>query len=155
VKGPAVALPVLAPVRRPFRLTAPVVAETNLHEAVALALDQLLLLPAQWTTFPAGSVPLPPQFAAKLQRLGLKRGWPDVLVVHHHLYGIELKRRGGHLSKTRLVRTKRGSLRLLDGQTEVFPRLLAAGFGGIAVCETVEAVLEALAAWGVPLRRRS
>jgi hypothetical protein len=37
-----------------------VVAEDDLHAAVARALDLLLLPPAEWTTFPAGSVPLPP-----------------------------------------------------------------------------------------------
>ena len=105
---------------RPFRLVAPVVPEDDLHASVAKTLDMLLLPPAQWTTFPAGSVPLPPQFAAKLARLGLKRGWPDVLVLHRLLYGIELKRSGAKLSKTRLVRTQRGALRQLDGQEDVF-----------------------------------
>lgn len=135
----------------PYRLVAPVVAEQDLHEAVARALDLLLLPPAMWTTFPAGAVPLPAQFAAKLARLGLKRGWPDVLVLHQRLFGIELKRVGGILSRTRVVRTRAGAMRVLDGQADVFPRLLAAGMA-IAVCRSVDEVLAALAGWHVPLR---
>jgi hypothetical protein len=134
-----------------FRLQAPVTPEQDLHESVADALDKLLLPPAEWTCFPAGSVPLPPQFAAKLARMGLKRGWPDVLILNGQIYGLELKRRGGRLSRTRLVRTRRGGLRELAGQEEVFPRLEAAGMT-IGVCRSVDEVLALLAAWGVPLR---
>lgn len=134
-----------------YRLTAPVVPEDDLHEAVAKALNLLLLPPAMWTCFPAGNVPLPPQFAAKLARFGLARGWPDILILHHQLFGIELKRRGAKLSRTRMVRTRRGSLRLLDGQEDVFPRLVGAGMT-IAVCTTVPEVLASLAAWDIPLR---
>ena len=136
---------------RPFRLVAPMVAEDDLHAAVAQALDVLLMPPATWTTFPAGNIELTGQAAAKLARLGLKRGWPDVLVLHGTLYGIELKRVDGVLSRTRTVRTRRGSLRVVEGQRDTFPRLEAAGMV-IAVCRSVDAVLAQLAAWGVPLR---
>jgi hypothetical protein len=61
----------------------------------------LLGPPAQWTTFPAGHVELSERAAAKRARLGLKRGWPDILVLHGTLYGIELKRAGEPLSRTR------------------------------------------------------
>ena len=139
------------PARR-LKLTAPVVPEDDLHAAVAEALARLVLSPAEWSTFPAGSVPLPPQFAAKLSRLGLQRGWPDILVVHdRRLYGIELKRRGGRLSKTRIVRTKRGGWRMLTGQEDMFPRLERAGMA-IGVCRSVDEVLAMLRAWGVPMR---
>ena len=139
---------------RPFRLTAPVVPEDDLHAAVADALDRLLLPPATWTTFPAGHVPLPARYAVKLARLGLKRNWPDVLVLHRGtLHGIELKRPGEGLSIARWVRTRRGAPRFVEGQRETFPRLEAAGMQ-IAVCETVVGVLDALAGWGVPLRGR-
>jgi hypothetical protein len=48
---------------------------------------------AMWTAFPAGHVRLPPHAAAKPARLGLKRGWPDVLILHAgRLHGLELKR---------------------------------------------------------------
>ena len=139
--------------RKPYRLTPVVVAETPLHEAVAKALHLLVLPPAEWTCFPAGSVPLPPQFAAKLLRMGLRRGWPDLLIVHNGLYGIELKRVGAGLSKTRMVRTRNGSLRIVEGQADVFPRLIQAGFAGIGVCDSIDAVLSQLRAWGVPMRR--
>jgi hypothetical protein len=136
---------------RPFRLTAPVTPENELHESVADALDVLLLPPAMWTTFPAGNVPLEPRYAAKLSRLGLKRGWPDVLVLHERVFGIELKRVGGILSRTRVVRTRSGGSRVLDGQVDVFARLVQAGMK-IAVCHSLEEVLRALGGWGVPLR---
>ena len=138
---------------RPYRLTAPVVPEDDLHAAVADALDRLLLPPATWTTFPAGHVPLPAQFAVKLARLGLKRNWPDILVLHRGIYGIELKRRGEALSIARWVRTRSGAPRYVEGQRETFPRLEAAGMR-LAVCTSVVGVLDQLAAWGVPLRGR-
>jgi hypothetical protein len=140
-------------VGRPFHLRPAIPPEDDLHFAVAQALDVLLLPPAMWTTFPAGHVPLPPAFAVKLARLGLKPNWPDVLVLHRNLYGIELKRPGARPSIARTVRTRRGGLRNIEGQRETFPRLEAAGMQ-IAVCETVVAVLDTLAAWGVPLRGR-
>ena len=135
-----------------YRLVEEIRPEDELHASVADALDKLLLPPARWTTFPAGSVPLPPQYAAKLSRLGLKRGWPDVQVVFGgRIWGIELKRRGGKLSRTRIVRTRRGALRELVGQEDEFPRLREAGME-IGVCNSVPAVLAFLAAAGVPLR---
>jgi hypothetical protein len=137
---------------RPFRLKAPVTPEDQLQETVARALDVLLLPPAMHTHFPAGSVPLPPQFAAKLLRFGLKRGWPDFLIVHRGIYGIELKRADGVLSRTRTVRTKRGALRVIEGQRETFPRLLEAGFAGLAVCRSVDEVIDQLRHWNVPVR---
>lgn len=137
---------------RPFKLTS-IVPEQSLHEAAAHALDMLLLPPAEWTCFPAGSVPLPPQFAAKLARMGLKRSWPDLLILYGSLHGIELKRVGGVLSRTRMVRTRSGGLRMVEGQRDVFPRLELAGMK-LAVCDSVDAVLIALAGWGVPLRIR-
>jgi hypothetical protein len=139
---------------RPFQLVAPIAPEDDLHAAVAQALDLLLLPPAQWTTFPAGHVELTGQAAAKLARLGLKRNWPDVLVLHGVLHGIELKRPGGTLSRTRTVRTRRGRLRIVEGQRDVFPRLEAAGMK-LTTCDSVTAVLDALAGWGVPLRRHA
>lgn len=136
---------------RPFKLRAPVVAEDEIHASAARLLDRVLLPPAVWTTFPAGNVPLPPEYAAKLSRLGLKRGWPDILILHQRLFGIEIKRRGGGLSKTRTVRTRSGAQRVLLGQEEVFPALEAAGMR-IAVCHDQDEVLDALVAWGLPIR---
>ena len=64
------------------------------------------------------------------------------------------KRRGGKLSKTRIVRTQRGSPRILEGQVDTFPKLLASGaVNGIAVCYTVDEMLDALDQWQIPHRR--
>ena len=148
--GPVQGVRVSVP--RAWRLVEEIRPEDELHASVADALDKLLLPPARWTTFPAGSVPLPPRYAAKLSRLGLKRGWPDVQIVFGgRIYGVELKRRGGKLSRTRLVRTRRGGLRELVGQEDEFPRLREAGME-IAVCNSLPAVLAFLAVCGVPLR---
>jgi len=136
-----------------FRLTAPEPAERDIHEAVARALDLLLLPPAFWACYPAGASVLTPQQQARHSRAGLKRGMPDIWVLHGRLWLIELKRRGGRLSKTRIVRTKRGGTRVLAGQEDVFPLLVATGaVGGIAVCTSVMEVLEQLVQWGVPVR---
>lgn len=140
------------PPRRRLKLT-DVVPEDGIHEAAANSLAWHAQPPVEWTTFPAGNVPLPPRFGAKLSRLGLKRGWPDILVLHdRQLYGIELKRLGGRLSRTKIVRTRGGGWRELTGQEDMFPRLETAGMR-IAVCHSVPEMLAVLRAWGVPLRR--
>lgn len=136
---------------RPFRLTAPIAPEDDLHEQVADALDRLLRPPATWACYPSGHIKLTGQQAAKLSRMGLKRSWPDLLILYGSLHGIELKRQGGKLSKTRTVRTRRGSLRIVEGQADVFPKLESAGMK-LATCESLDAVLAQLEAWGIPLR---
>jgi hypothetical protein len=135
-----------------FRLTAPVAPETDLQEAVAQALDLLLLPPAAWCAYPAGHIKLTGQQAAKLARMGLKRSWPDLLILHGVLHGIELKRPGETLSRTRAVRTRRGRLRIVEGQADAFPKLETAGMR-IATCDSVASVLAQLREWGIPMRR--
>jgi len=137
-----------------LRLTPPEPSETELHEAVVQAIDLLVLPPAMVNCFPAGHIPLPPAAAAALFRAGLKRGWPDLLVIHDaRVFGIELKKPGCGLSKTRTVRSKRtGALRLVEGQADVHPRLEAAGMT-IGLARSVDEVLALLRGWGVPLRR--
>jgi hypothetical protein len=137
-----------------FKLTPPVIPEQELHEIVAALLQRLIAPPAEWAFYPAGAIPLSAAQQAKLSRMGLRRGWPDFLILHEWLYGIELKRRGGTLSRTRLVRTKRGSPRILDGQADVFPRLIAAGMRDIAVCHSIGEVVAAFERWRIPLRGR-
>jgi hypothetical protein len=142
-----------APSTKRFRLTAPGPSETELHEAVADLLKVGVLLPAVWTCFPAGNVPLEPRFAAKLYRMGLQRGWPDFLVVHDgKVRGLELKKPGEQLSKSRWVRTKRGSLKYVEGQDVVHPQLMDAGMS-LAVCWSIDEVIQALRFWHIPLRR--
>jgi hypothetical protein len=139
---------------RPFRLTAPVIPEQELHETVAALCHIMVAPPAQWAFYPAGGVQLSPAQAAKLARMGLRRGWPDFLFIHlGQVFAIELKRLGGRLSRTRIVRTKRGSPRVLEGQEDTFPALEAAGMT-IVVCHTADEVLATLAQWKIPLRGR-
>ena len=136
-----------------LKLTAPEPSERDIHEACAQALDRLLLPPAMWFAYPAGATPLTPQQVARHTRIGLKRGLPDIWVLHDGIWAIELKRHGGRLSKTRVVRTRRGSPRILDGQEDVFPRLIETGaFNAIAICHSVAEMLAQLRAWHVPLR---
>lgn len=137
----------------PFRLTEAVTPEDDLHMATVRALRVLLPPAVRWTCFPAGNIPLPPELAAKLSRFGLAPGWPDLILAYGgHVHGIELKRRGGALSKTRLVRTKRGRPREVVGQADEFPRLVIAGFAAIAVCHSVDEVLDQLTRWNIPTR---
>ncbi len=138
-----------------FKLTAPDPLERDIHEACADALDALLLPPALWFTYPAGATQLSEQQQARYSRIGLKRALPDIWVLYEGVYCIELKRVGGRLSKTRIVRTRRGSPRILIGQEEMFPRLLASGgVTDIAICHSVDEVLRQLAVWRVPVRGR-
>jgi hypothetical protein len=138
-----------------FRLTAPEPLEVDIHEACAQALDRLLLPPAMWFTYPAGAAELSPQQMARYSRIGLKRGLPDIWLLHRAVYCVELKRRGGTLSKTRVGRTRRGSPRVYVGQEEVFPLLIATGaIEAIAVCTSVDEMLAQVSEWQIPLRGR-
>jgi hypothetical protein len=136
-----------------FRLTPELVAEQDIHEACAAALDRLLLPPALWFCYPAGATQLSAQQMARYSRMGLKRGMPDLWVLHAGVYCIELKRQGGRLSKTRIARTRRGSPRILAGQEDTFPQLIASGgVLDIAIAHSVDEMLEVLEGWRVPLR---
>jgi hypothetical protein len=136
-----------------LKLRPPDPTEDAIHAAIASALDTLLLPPAMWTTFPAGQIELNGQQAAKLHRMGMKRGWPDILVVYCSMArGIEVKKPGGILSKRRIVRSMaHGRPRIVEGQAETFPKLMAAGMP-IAIVHSVEEALGALQCWGIPTR---
>jgi hypothetical protein len=137
-----------------FKLTAPVVAELDLHAAVASALAALVMPPAVWWTNPIGHVQLSGAQMSRLARIGTKAGLPDIFLLHRCLYGIEIKRHGGALSKTRMVKTRHGALRLVEGQQEMFARLLAAGAADIAIVTSVDEMVAQLQAWGIPMRAR-
>ncbi len=139
------------PKPRKLKLVAPEPSEQDFHETAVQTLDFAVAPPAMWTCFPAGNVPLPPEYAAKLARMGLHSGWPDILIVYRNVYGIELKRQGGVLSRTRTVRTRRGGLRVVEGQVDTFPKLVKAGMC-IAVCRSIDEILAALRDWSIPLR---
>ena len=136
-----------------FRLTAPEPLEVDTHEVCARALDRLLLPPAFWFTYPAGAAQLSPEQMARYSRIGLKRGLPDIWILYGGVYCIELKRRGGRLSKTRVGRTRRGSPHIYEGQEDVFPRLLAtSAVKEIAICTSVDELLAQVVRWDIPMR---
>jgi hypothetical protein len=136
-----------------FRLTAPVIPESDIHAACRDVLDRLLMPPAMWFPYPAGVTDLAPWQLAAFQRFGLKRGMPDLWVFFNGVYCVELKRIGGRLSKTKIARTRRGSPRVLVGQEEVFPQLLASGgVKDIAIAHSVDEMLGHLMRWQIPLR---
>jgi hypothetical protein len=137
-----------------FRLTMPVPTERQIHEAVADALDALLLPPAFWCAYPAGVVQLSAAQAAAYARFGLKTGMPDIQIWFNGIWLVELKRPGGQLSKTRIERTKHGALREVVGQVERFAQLCRTGaVRDLAVCYSVDDVLDRLAAWQIPHKR--
>lgn len=112
----------------------------------------MLLKPAKWACYPAGHLKLSKAEVARLSRMGLQRGWPDLLVIWNgSIYGLEIKRPGGTLSRTTIARTRSGAPRVLVGQEEVFPELMAAGMK-IAFVTSVEEMLLVLAHWGIPVR---
>lgn len=88
---------------------------------------------------------------AQYSRFGIKRGLPDIWIFWGKIFAIELKRRKGRLSKTRVGRTARGGPRELIGQEDMFPKLLATGaFGAIEVAHSIDEVCELLDRWQIP-----
>lgn len=132
-----------------FRRHRPRPAETEreLHAAVAQFLRLALRPPTTWTTFPAGGGGL--ERGRMLARLGLRPGWPDVLVLHPApteiegcrrciMIGLELKTPIGRQSQV---------------QRGVEADFAAAG-ASYALCRSIDDVAEALARAGVPLYAR-
>jgi hypothetical protein len=136
-----------------FKLTPEIIPEQDIHEACAEALERLLLPPAVWFCYPAGATQLSPQQMSRYSRMGLKRGLPDLWFLYRGVRCIELKRQGGSLSTTRVVRTKRGSPRVLLGQEDVFPMLVrSGGVIDIKIAHSVDEMLSVLERWELPLR---
>jgi hypothetical protein len=135
-----------------FALDEYVQPEVDLQAAGADAFNKLLRPPAMWTAFPAGHLELTGQQAARLARIGLKRAWPDHLVLWPgNIVGIEWKTGDGSLSISRFVYSKRnGKPRWVEGQRETFPKLKAAGMK-IYVCISVEHALRILQAMECPM----
>lgn len=117
-------------------------ARNRPEQALQMAVARFLTFAApegsgvEWTAFPAGGGGR--RRGAFLKGMGLKAGWPDLLVVHAgQLHGIELK----------APRTGRVSSR----QGDTIQRLYRAGVT-THVCRSVEEVERALRLSGVPLR---
>lgn len=136
---------------KPFKLSMLEPKERDIHVAVRDLLDLCLAPPATWAPYPSGVTVLTPQQFAQYSRFGIKRGWPDLMICFGKMWGIELKRRKGQLTKTRVGRTVRGSPRILEGQEEVHAKLLASGaWGAIEVARSVDDVCRLLDAWQIP-----
>lgn len=112
-------------------------SEDGLHAAVAQILRIVLAgQPVPWTHFPAGGYRLTRAAQARLSRLGLAAGWPDLILLHKgSTFGIELKTQHGRVS---------------PAQRMQHARLRGAGME-IAVCRSVDDVLAALTAWEIPM----
>lgn len=122
-----------------------------MHVACRDLLNLCLAPPAVWAPYPAGVTALTPQQFAQYSRIGIARGWPDLLIGFGKFYGIELKTRRGRLSKTRVGRTLRGGPRELIGQEDMFPKLLASGaFAAIEIARSVDEVCALLDKWEIP-----
>jgi len=128
--------------RRRFQLTPYEPDEDQLHKAVADLLawavpeDQVV-----WTHFPAGGYFLSPAAKARLYRLGLKAGMPDLMLWWHSDTGpatlmIELKTLKGRLNKH---------------QEAMHPKLIGMGIP-VEICRSVAEVLAVLRRYNVPLR---
>ena len=111
--------------------------ETRLHIAVADLLGWILPPSAQWTTFNAGNVEMPPKVGRMLKAMGLQTGWPDIQIVFGGaIFGLELKAPKGKTQAS---------------QDERFPLLRAAGMR-IAIARSTDDVLDILREWQIPTR---
>lgn len=132
-----------------LRLSRVTVRENKLHQDIAKMLKLFLRLPAKFQCFPAGNVPLTERDAGKLASFGLQPGWPDLLIVHFGIFGIELKAEDGSLTKGHFVKTRKGGHVWRAGQLETFAELRQAGMP-IAVCRSDADVKAALDEWNIP-----
>lgn len=71
-------------------------SEAALHRAVAEYLGWVLQPPVIWTSLDAGAGKMSIKTAQQRKLRGVKRGWPDILVIAPgpNVLGIELKRPG-------------------------------------------------------------
>lgn len=95
-------LVMLAAGRKPRPRKAPIVRpkEIAIHMAVAKLLRDHARLEWRWTHVPNGEL-RDPRTAAKLKAMGVRRGWPDFILVSPAglLHSLELKRLGETLSE--------------------------------------------------------
>lgn len=111
-------------------------AEDTLQIAVAALLDTILPAGESWWCHVPNGGNRSAHTGARLKRMGTKAGAPDCLIVYQgRAYWIELKSRYGSLQ---------------DSQRAAFPKIMAAG-SPIAVARTLEEVVAALMAWGIPM----
>lgn len=117
--------------------------EEALHMAVAAFLERALVPPAWFTTFPSGGGGR--VRGAKLKRMGLKAGVPDILVIDYQPHADALKLLVVWIE----LKAKKGVVSLVQG--DLHRRLRETGCF-VEVCRSVEQVEDALRLSGVPLR---
>jgi hypothetical protein len=107
--------------------------ERLLHKAVAAFLDAALPDTWRWSTFPSGGGGR--VRGAQLKAVGLKAGWPDILILspEGRWYSIELKAQKGRLSE------EQDKFATWAGAT-------------LQICRSIDQVESALRWWGIPLR---
>lgn len=117
--------------------------EAALHRAVADYLRLTLAPPTIWSTFPSGGGGR--VRGAQLKALGLRKGWPDLIVVHPALHpgyslvvGLELKAAKGRLSP----------------EQEAMRGAFAAAGAWYFVCRSLEDVERALREAHVPIHSK-
>lgn len=116
-----------------------ITSELNLHRSVAEFMGWVVMLPAVWTTFPAGWSEMRKGAAGRLKGCGLKAGMPDILVFHNSMtIGIELKTRST----------------VSPEQQEMFNNLYQAGIP-VSIARSVDDVERILRTYKIPLRKFS
>jgi hypothetical protein len=106
--------------------------EEQLQSQIAALLPKLLKRTVEWTAFPAGGGGR--VRGARLKKMGLQPGWPDLQFVHLGKYfGLELKTPVGRVSPVQAMRLK---------------KLDKAG-GSVAVCRSVKEAIMQLLEWNL------
>ena len=136
-----------------LRLTAAPIPEDDIQGSFVRWCDLMLPPCVQWTAFPSDGLRTP-QGGARLVRLGWKPGWPDWQAVWRGAYyGIEFKRAGNTLSRSKIIRRANGSMRERLGQVERHALLREAGVEDrLVVCTSADEAIAAVRRWGMPAR---
>lgn len=113
--------------------------EDQIQKSIADLLDWILPEEVAWSHFPAGGYLLSKAAQARLYRLGLKRGFPDLMICYppKRTLWLEVKAPRGVLSKAQKAR---------------HAQLQALGHV-VVVVRSVDDALQALWTYGVPIRR--
>ena len=125
---------------KPLKLVYPDPSEDQLKHSIANLLDAIL--PEDqvlWSHFPAGGYELTPAARARLYRLGLKRGFPDILLCYSlgRILWLEVKTPTGVVS---------------PAQRKVHLGLKKQGHN-VVIVRRIEDVIKALMEYNVPFRR--
>lgn len=126
--------------RKPFKLTPPDPTEDQFQASIANLLDAILDEErVVWTHVPAGGYLLTPAARARLYRLGLKRGFSDIVICYS-------------LGRTLWMEVKTPTGTLSPAQRLNHLRLGVLGHN-VAVVRRIEEVIAALIEYNVPFRK--